>query len=184
MARTEEAIAESKRATDLDPLSIQYNHNLGLALYRGRRPDQAVAQFQKTLELDPNNWIAWTNLGWALISQRKFTEAITDLQRARQIDDNHYVLAALGQAYALSGNRREALKVIEQMKEWSKQRYVSPHSVALIYVGLGEKDLAFQWLEKGIEVRSEHLGWLKVDPRIDSLRSDPRFTALARRVGL
>jgi len=184
MARTEEAIAESRRATELDPLSTEYNHNLGLALYRGRQPDQAVAQFRKTLELDPNNWITRTNLGWALISQGKFTEAITELQLAKQIDTNHYVLAALGKAYALSGRRSEALKAIEQMKEWSKQRYVSPHSVALVYIGLGEKDLAFEWLEKAIEARSEHMGWLKVDPRIDPLRSDPRFTALVRRVGL
>ncbi|MEP6920512.1 MAG: protein kinase [bacterium] len=184
MARTEEAIAESKRATELDPLSTDYNHNLGLALYRGRRPDQAVAQFRKTLELDPNDWITRTNLGWALISQGKFTEAITELQRARQIDDNHYVLAGLGQAYALSGNRSGALKAIEQMKEWSKRRYVSPHSIALVYAGLGEKDLAFEWLEKAIEARSEHMGWLRVDPRMDPLRSDPRFTALVRRIGL
>ncbi|MEP6705466.1 MAG: tetratricopeptide repeat protein, partial [Acidobacteriota bacterium] len=184
MGRTEESIAESKRATELDPLSTENNQSLGLALYRGRRPDQAVTQFEKTLELDPNDWITRTNLGWALISQGKLTEAITQLQRTRHIDDNHYVLAALGQAYALSGNRSEALKAIEQMKEWSKQRYVSPHSIALVYVGLGEKDLAFEWLEKAMEARSEHMGWLRVDPRMDLVRSDPRFTDLVRRMGL
>ena len=184
MARTEEAIAETRRALELDPLSIEYNHHLGLALYRGRRFDQAVAQFRKTLDLDPNDWITRTNLGWALISEGKFTEALTELRLTRQIDDNHYVLAALGQAYALSGNKSEAVKSIEQMREWSKQRYVSPHSVALVYAGLGETDLAFEWLEKAIEVRSEHMGWLKVDPRVDPLRADARFAALVRRVGL
>jgi serine/threonine protein kinase/Tfp pilus assembly protein PilF len=183
MGRTEEAITESQRAIDLDPLSTEYNHNLGLTLFRGRRYDQAVEQFRKTLNLDPNDWITRTNLGWALISQGSLTEALNELRSVRQIDDNHYVLAALGQAYALSGNRSEALKAIEQMREWSKERYVSPHSVALVYAGLGEKDLALEWLDKAVEMRSEHLGWLKVDPRVDSLRSDPRFSALMRRVG-
>jgi len=184
MGRTEAAITESKRAVELDPVSTEYNYQLALALYRGRRSDEAVAQFRKTLEQDPNSWITRTNLGWALINQGKFTEAITEVDQARKIDDNHYVLAALGQAYALSGNRSEALKAIDQMKEWSRQRYISPHSVALIYVGLGEKDLAFEWLDAAIKVRSEHLGWLKVDPRVDPLRSDPRFADLLRRVGL
>ena len=184
MGRTEEAITESKRAIELDPLSTEYNYQLGLALYRGRRPDEAVTQFRKTLEQDPNSWIARTHFGWTLISQGKFTEAITELNKARKIDDNHYVLSALGQAYALSGNRSEALKAIEQMKEWSEQRYVSPHSVALIYIGLGEKDRAFEWLDEAIKVRSEYMGWLKVDPKVDPLRSDPRFDDLLRRVGL
>ena len=183
MARTDEAIAESNQAIALDPLSTEYNHDLGLALYRGRRSGQAIVQFRKTLDLAPGDWITRTNLGWALISERRFSEALTELQSARQIDDNHYVLAALGQAYALSGSRSEALRTVEQMKEWSKRRYVSPHSIALVYAALGEKDLAFEWLEKALVVRSEHLSWIKVDPRVDLLRSDPRFAALVRRVG-
>ena len=183
MARTDDAISESNRAIELDPLSTEYNHQLGLALYRARRTDQAVVQFRKTLDLNPSDWITQTNLGWALVGEGKYSEAITQLQSARQLDDNHYVLAALGQAYALSGNRSDALKAIDQMKEWSKQRYVSPHSIALVYAGLGETDLAFEWLEKALHVRSEHMGWIKVDPRMDRLRSDPRFAALMRRVG-
>ena len=183
MARTDEAIAESNRAIALDPLSTEFNHNLGLSFYRGRQPGQAIVQFRKTLDLAPSDWITRTNLGWVLISERRFSEALTELRSARQIDDNHYVLAALGQAYALSGNRSEALRTIEQMKEWSKRRYVSPHSIALVYAALGEKDLAFEWLEKALDVRSEHLSWIKVDPRVDLLRSDPRFGALMRRVG-
>jgi hypothetical protein len=84
----------------------------------------------------------------------------------------------------LSGRTGDAAKTIEIMKAWSKQRYVSPHSVALVYASLGETDVAFEWFESAFKVRSEHLGWLKVDPRVDSLRSDPRFSALMRRVGL
>jgi len=184
MGRIEAAIAESQRAVELDPLSTEYNHNLGLTLFRGRRLDQAVAQFRKTVDLDPGDWITRTNIGWALISQGRFKEAFTELHAARQMDDNHYVRAALGRAHALSGNRSDALETIAQMKEWSKDRYVSPHSVALVYAGLGENDQAFEWLQKALVVRSEHLGWLKVDPRMDPLRADPRFDAIVRRVGL
>ncbi len=184
MARPDEAIAEVKRATQLDPLSINSNGILGMAYGWARRNDEAVAQLQKTLELDPEDWLARAYLGWVHIGQGKFPEAIDSLQRARQIDDNQYVLGALGEAYARSGNRSEALKAIEELKERSKQRYVSPHCVAMVYVGLGEKDLAFEWLEKAYEARSEHLGWLKVDARMDPLRSDPRFAELMRRIGL
>jgi Tfp pilus assembly protein PilF len=184
MARPDDAIAESKRGTALDPLSIEYNHYLGLSFYRARRLDQAAAQFRQTLELDPNYWITQTNLGWTLIGQGRLAEAITEVQRAKQVDDNHYVLAALGQAFALSGNRRGALDAIDQMKESSQRRYVSPHSIALVYVGLGEKDLAFEWFEKAIDMRSEHMGWWKVDPRVDAVRPDARFAGIVRRVGL
>jgi tetratricopeptide (TPR) repeat protein len=184
MGRHEEAIAEVKRATELDPLSTNSNGILGLAFGWAGRNDEAVAQLQKTVELDPESWITLAYLGWVHIGQGKFSEAITALQRAKQIDDNQYVIGALGESYALSGNRAEALTAISALKEMSKQRYVSPHCVAMIYVGLGEKDLAFEWLQKAYEARSEHLSWLKIDARVNPLRSDPRFAELMRRVGL
>lgn len=108
----------------------------------------------------------------------------TVLQRAKQIDDNQYVIGALGESYALSGNRTEALAALTQLKEMSKERYVSPHCIAMIYAGLGDKDQAFEWLNKAFEARSEHLTWLKVDARMNPLRSDPRFAEMMRRVGL
>jgi len=184
MGRSEEAIAELKRATELDPLSTNANGILGLAYGWARRNDEAVAQLQKTLELDPEAWLEMTYLGWVHIGEGKFSEAITVLQRAKQIDANQYVLGALGESYALSGNRTEALAVLAQLKEMSKERYVSPHCIAMIYAGLGDKDQAFEWLNKAFEVRSEHLTWLKVDTRMNPLRSDPRFAEMMRRVGL
>ena len=184
MGRPEEAISELKRATELDPLSTTSNGILGLAYGWAQRNDEAVAQLQKTLELDPESWLTMTYLGWVHIGEGKFAEAITVLQRARQIDDNQYVLGALGESYALSGNRTEALKVIEELKQRSKQRYVSPYCVAMIYAGLADKDQAFEWLNKAYEARSEHLTWLKVDARMNPLRSDPRFAEMMRRVGL
>src|ERR1700752_5419285 len=111
---------------------------------------------RSTLELEPSKWIVRTFLSWVLVRQGKFSEAIAELNTARQIDDNHYVVGALGQAYALSGKKKEALACIAQLKEWSKQRYVYPHSIAMIYAGLGDKYPAFEWLEKAIAARSEH----------------------------
>src|SRR6201991_3550225 len=184
MGRSPEAIAELKQAIQLDPLSSQSHLFLGLALYLARRYDEAGTEMRSTLELEPSKWIVRTFLSWVLVRQGKFSEAIAELNTARQIDDNHYVVGALGQAYALSGKKNEALACIAQLKEWSKQRYVSPHSIAMIYAGLGDKDPAFEWLEKAIAARSEHLGWLKVDPRMDPLRSDPRFASLEQRVGV
>jgi serine/threonine protein kinase/Flp pilus assembly protein TadD len=184
MGRPEESIAELKRATELDPLSTASNGILGLAYGWARHNNEAVAQLQKTLELDPEAWLTMTYLGWVHIGQGKFSEAITVLQRAKQIDDNQYVLGALGESYALSGNRTEALAAITQLKERSKERYVSPHCIAMIYAGLGDKDQAFEWLNKAFEARSEHLTWLKVDARMNPLRSDPRFAEMMRRVGL
>ena len=184
MGRSEAAIAELKRATELDPLSTNANGILGLAYGWARRNDEAVAQLQKTLELAPEAWLEMTYLGWVHIGEGKFSEAITVLQRAKQIDANQYVLGALGESYALSGNRTEAVAVLAQLKEMSKERYVSPHCIAMIYAGLGDKDQAFEWLNKAFEARSEHLTWLKVDARMNPLRSDPRFAEMMRRVGL
>ena len=115
----------------------------------------------------------------------EFPKAIAALQKARQLDaDAFWNLAALGHAYAASGNSAEARKVIEELKELSKQRFVSPDNIGVIYAALGDKDQAFAYLEKAYEIRSDSMVLLKVDPMLDSLRSDPRFADLVRRVGL
>jgi len=111
-------------------------------------------------------------------------EAIAEYRKARQLDDDPFVLALLGHAYAVSGERNQALKTVEQLQELSGQRYVSSYSFAVVYAGLGEKDQAFQWLEKAYQDRADDLRQLKVDPLLDNLRSDQRFTDLLRRVGL
>ncbi len=114
-----------------------------------------------------------------------YEEAIAEFQKAMTLSGGGTVtVAALGHAYAVSGRRGEAQKVIEQLKELSKRRYVEPSYIVVIYAGLGEKDQAFEWLRKAYEERSFSMLYLKVDPRLDSLRSDPRFTDLLRRVGL
>lgn len=182
MARSDEAVKAAARAAELDPLSANPAGILGIVLGWARRPGEAHAQLRKTLALDPESWLTLTYSSWVHISEGKFAEAITELQQARKIDDNQYVVGTLGHAYARSGNRGEALKALEQLKQWSTGRYVSPHSIAMIYAGLGENDSAFEWLEKAFAARSEHVGSLRVDPRMDPLRADPRFSSLVRRV--
>ena len=105
--------------------------------------------------------------------------------RARLIDDrNAQILRALGCLYAVSGKRAEAQQVLDELYEESKQNYVSPYFIAMIYFALGDKDQGFSWLEKADEDRSKTLIWLKVDPELDLLRSDPRFAALLKRLNL
>ncbi len=184
MGRFDESKAEMKRAQELDPLSLIINRNAGLPLFFERKYDQAIEHFRKSLEMDPNFWAGHLILGWTYEQKGEFSQAIAEYQTARQLTDSTLVFAHLAHAYALSGKRREAGKLLVELKAKSKQRYVSPLEIAMIYAGLGEKDQTFAWLEKGYEGRSDWMAQLRVDPRWDHLRSDPRFQDLLRRVGL
>ena len=184
--RHDEAMAQVKRSLDLDPADLDANTSLGAALFWAHRYDEAIEQFQKMLEMDPNNADAHFNIGITYQQKRMYQEAIAEIQRAIGLvgDDDPEANALLAEVYAVSGKRAEATKALEQLKEQSKQRYVDPYAIAVIYTGLGEKDYAFEELEKGYDYRSFGMIWLKVDPRLDPLRSDPRFMDLLRRVGL
>ena len=182
--RAEEAIAEAKRARDLDPLSLRTNVNLASQLYQAHRYDEAIEQLEKTMELDPNFWVAHWVLGDAYIQKAMYPQATRELQKALALSDrNLAVLASLGYNYAVSGRKAEARETIKELKTLSKDRYVSPFNVAIIWTGLGQEEQAFQWLEKGYEARSRSMIWLKVDNRFDSLGSDPRFQDLLNRIG-
>lgn len=183
VGRFDEANAELTRALDLDPLALDINAVLGVSYLRARRYDQAVTQLKRRLELDERFWLAHVYLGWTYLAQRRYDDAIAELTKARELDDNHFALGSLGRAYALAGRRRDALAVIDELRGW-KKRYVSPHTLATIYEGLGDKAQAFAWLERSFVERNELMGWLKVDQRFDSLRSDPRFDTLLVRLGL
>lgn len=181
--RLEEALREARRAQELDPRSLAINAQVGFLLYLTRRYESAVEQYQATLEIDPTYLVARAELGTAFAQDRNFEQAIAEAEEARnQPDENPFALARLGSAYALSGNRAKAEKVIEELGELSKARYVCPSYLARIYIGLGDKNRAFEWLEKAYEERSADLVWLRVDPAFDPLRSDPRFTDLLRRM--
>jgi len=135
--------------------------------------------------VNPNRLGAFISLGKAYEQKGMYAEAIAAFQKANSLDINTPdVTAFLAHAYAVSGKRGEAMKLLEELKDLSKQRYVFPSFIALIYTGLGEKDQAFEWLEKAFEERSSWFTDLKVNLQLDSLRSDPRFQDLLRRVGL
>jgi TolB-like protein/Tfp pilus assembly protein PilF len=183
LGRFDESIAEGKRAVELDPLSLVINCDLGVNYHFARRYDEAVAQLRKTLELDRGYYYAHVNLGQALMAKKAFDEAIGEYQKARALNDDPFVLGLLGHAYASSGNKTEALKILEQLKELSKQRYVSMYSFALVYLGLGDKEEALRWLERCYQDRAgADIGWIRVDAILDPLRGDPRFEALAEKI--
>ncbi len=181
--RLEEAIAQHTRALELDPLSLIINRALGLTFYYSRQYDQAIEQERKALELDPKLSPAHESLGRAYLQKSMFKEGIAEFENLLAISPGYpLALSDLGYAYAVTGRRAEALRVLDQLNELSKQKYVQAVLRARIYAGVGEKDKAFEWLEKGFEDRT--LPAIKVDPTFDPLRSDPRFADLLRRMNL
>src|SRR5881296_1004437 len=183
LGRFDDAIAEGKRAVELDPLSLVINTDLGSNYCYARRYDEAIAQLRKTLEMDPGFYIAHVVLGQALDAKGARDAAIVEYQKARTLNDDPSVLGLLGRAYGLSGNKMEAEKILDQLKELSKQRYVAAYSFALIYLGLGDKEEALRWLEQSYQDRAgSDIGYIRVDPLLDPLRGDPRFEALAEKI--
>lgn len=179
MGRPNESFAQIKKARDLDPLSISINVSLGWRLYLAREYDRAIGQLRNTLELDPNNEWARVNLGQAYAQKAEYEKAIEELRRAVELSDSSALtLSALARVYALSGNHAEAVKLLDQLQARSKKKYVSPYYIALVYLGLGKNELAMDWLEKAYMDRSNGLVFLKVEPELDPLRSNPRFLAL------
>ena len=183
VGRREEAIAEHKRALELDPLSLIVNTNLGLAFYMARQYDQAIEQYQKTLQLDPNFITAHSFLGLVYIQKSMYKEGIAEFEKELVISPgNTNTLSGLGYAYAVAGRGAEAQKVLDKLQQLSKRKHVSAGPIAQIFVALGEKDEAFEWLKKGSEDHS--ITTVKLDPAYDPLRSDPRFADLLRRMNL
>ena len=183
LGRFDDAIVEGKRAVELDPLSLVINTDLGSDYYYARRYDEAIAQLHKTLEMDPGFYIAHLVLGQVLDAKGDRDAAIVECQKARALNDDPSVLGVLGRAYGLSGNKMEAEKILDQLKELSKQRYVAAYSFALVYLGLGDKEETLRWLEQSYQDRAgSDIGYIRVDPLVDSLRSDPRFEALAEKI--
>jgi len=185
MGRTQESLIESNRAVELDPLDPIFNGHLAWHYYYSRQYDQVIEQCRKIFQMNPDLFWPHFRLGLAYEQKAMFGESIVEFSKTTTLARHlTYVKAALGYTYALSGQRNYAQNVLDQLKELSKQRYVSSSDVAIIYVGLSEKDQAFAWLQKAYQERSWHMVLLKVDPRLDNLRSDARFKDLLRRVGL
>jgi TolB-like protein/Tfp pilus assembly protein PilF len=183
LRRFDEAIREVKRGLELDPLSLPINGALGRTYYFARRYDEAIEQLRKTSEMDPGFYYAHWNLGSALAAKGAIGAAIEEYEKARALSDDPFVLGLLGHAYASSGNKMEAEKILDQLKELSKERYVSAYSFALVYLGLGNKEEALRWLEKSYQDRTGNdLVYFRVEPLLDPLRGEPRFEELVTRV--
>jgi TolB-like protein/DNA-binding SARP family transcriptional activator len=185
MGRLDEAFAEIKRAHELEPLSLSIHTDYGFLPYLMRRYDRAIEEYRKSLELDQSFVYTHWKLALAYEQKAMYEEAIAEFQTAIALSGGSaQAVVLLGHAYAVSGRREEALKVLDELSELSKRRYVSSYRVAAIYLGLGEKEQASEWLERAYEEHDAWLVWLKVDPVLDDLHEDPRFADLVRRVGL
>jgi tetratricopeptide (TPR) repeat protein len=185
MGRMDEAIAEAKLAQQIDPLSLGMNSALGRIYHFARQYDRAIDQFRKTIDMDPNFAAAHSDLAESYGMKGMHTEAIAEYEKALTISRrNVFYLAELGWAHAQAGNIAQARLSLNQLEEISYEGYVAPFAFAFIHIGLGDKDQAFAWLEKEFEQRGNPMVFLKAEPLFDPLRSDPRFHALLRRVGL
>ncbi|MFN2579307.1 MAG: alpha/beta fold hydrolase [Pyrinomonadaceae bacterium] len=185
MGRCSESIAELKLAGELDPLSLIISADLGRAFYFARQYDEVIKQEARTLEMDSNFWLSHINLGKAYTQTEKHGEAIRELQKAYELSvSNTEALSFLGFAYAAAGRTDDALQALEELTKRSKHNHVPPYHFAVIHAGLGNNTEAFAWLERAFETRAVDLFTLTVEPVLDSLRSDPRFTELQGRIGL
>ncbi len=186
---------EFKRALTLNPQSVRA-HTLYTEYLAGMgRFNEAYDQGRRALELDPLSILARWSLGWASLHAGRSDDAIylfkgmqqraiEEMETAQRLDpDEPIVLPFLGYGYAVTGRRAEALKVLQSLDEMEKRRYVSRIYRAYIYAGLGDKDKAFEWLEKAYQERSDSLAWFREDPESKSLQADPRFAVLMRKIG-
>jgi len=174
------AIAELRRAQQLDPLSLIINADLGVAFTTARRYDEAITQLRKTIEMDPRFYYAHWNLGVALELKGELREALAEYKKAAELDDDPIVLGLIAHAYAKLGERDQALKLLAELQQVAAHRYVPFSTFAGVYMALGEKDKAIDYLERAYRDRA--LSNIKVDPMLDPLRGDPRFEALVAKI--
>lgn len=183
--RLAEALEEMKRALQLEPTSLVMNSFMGATLYYAGRYEEALEQCRRTIEMDPNFAVAHWHIGLVYEQKEMFDEAIAEFQTAITLSGGSPLLkASLGHAYAKAKRTEEATKVLAELNELSKHRYVSSYERAAITVALGDGRQSFQWLERAYEEHSFHMVYLKVWPQFSIVRSDPRFQKLIQRAGL
>jgi serine/threonine protein kinase/Flp pilus assembly protein TadD len=185
LSRFDEALPKLKRAQELEPLSISISLNLADIYFMKGDLNAAVEQCQRTIELDPNWYYAHQYLGLGYLKQGRTAEALTEAEKSVELSKRHSIpLGVLGYIYAQTGKRNEAAAILEELRERFAKRQANGYDVARVYVGLGDKDQAFAWLEKDFQARSSLLPYWLNSPPLDSLRDDPRFKDLARRMGM
>ena len=185
MGRYEEAIRLSKKALELDPISLQINALISNLHYYAADYDMAIEECLKAKKLDPDFGTFLYYLGLAYGEKKMYKEAIAELQKLVSLQpEMPENLAALGHIYAAAGKRDEARKVLEKLKTLPMGTYIPSYCIGIIYAGLKDNDRAFEYLEKAYDERSSYMNLLKVDPKLDVLRSEPRFKALLKKINL
>lgn len=185
MGRFDQALVEMRLALELDPVSMAVNTGFGHVLYLARDFDAAIEQYAKALQVDPTFGPAHLWFGRPYLQKGMYAEAIAEIQQAVASSGGSTIsLAVLAHAYASAGRTTEARKILEQLLERSRTRYLPSYWIALVFTGLGDVGQAVAWLERAYEERSSWLVWINVEPRFDSLRPDPRFVSLLRRMRL
>lgn len=185
IGKSNEAVNEMKKARELDPLSTRVNADLGMAYLAAKRYDEAIEQEKNTMELNPKAAGAYWIRGMAYQQKKMFGEAIKDYRQALELspEDQNY-LAALGHVYASSGNNSAARNILDTLFVLNKKEHVSPFFFALVFAGLNDKEMALEWLEKSYEEKSGSVRYLKMEPRLQNLRNEPRYAALMKKIGL
>jgi TolB-like protein/Flp pilus assembly protein TadD len=184
MGQFDEAIAEGRRAEELDPLSPIISMDVGANLTRARRFNEAIEQLNRTLTLDPNFYAARYALGTAYHANGQYVEAIAEFRKALALDDDPWVKALLARSLVKSGQRGEAMRLLTELQSAAEHRYVTSAALALVFAALGEKDKAFVWLEREISERASRPPLFSVNPVFDDFRDDPRFQDLLHRIAL
>jgi tetratricopeptide (TPR) repeat protein len=183
MGRTEEAQTAIGRALEVDPLVLSVQYTASDVFYFARQYDLAITRLQEYLDLNPNQPMLLSRLGWSYLQKGMFEEAIGRMEQALNLSpDDRQIVWMLGHAYAVAGQTEKARKILDDMHSLAKETYVLPYGFALIYTGLGEYEEAFAWLERAYQDRNGWMAFLQVEPRLDPLRSDPRFQDLVSRV--
>lgn len=180
--RFDEAVQELKTAQSLDPTSLIINSDLGYTYYLARRYDDAIEQCSRTLEMDGNFELAHYEAGLAYVEKGNYDQALAEFGNATSLDNKPQALAMIGYTYARAGKRHEAERTLAELETLARQRFIPPYEMAIINAALGDNDKALSFLEKDYELRSSNVFEIGVDPRMDSLRSDPRFRALLLRI--
>lgn len=183
LGRFEGSIAEIRRARELDPVSLIINSIEGMTLFYAGQHDEAIDRLNRTFEIEPNFWVARVNLAKIYIHQRRFAEAIVELERAREFSKgNSETISLLGYALAQSGRVNEAERELAELQELAKMKYVPPYNIAMLLNGLGRADEAFGFLQTALSDGDVRLIFLKIDPKWNSFRADPRFVELMKRL--
>jgi TolB-like protein/DNA-binding winged helix-turn-helix (wHTH) protein/Flp pilus assembly protein TadD len=183
--RHDEAQVEAKRALELDPLNLMIGTWVGFRYYLARRYDGAMEQSRNTVDLDPNFAAAHLILGESYVQQGKHKEALDELEKAASLSGGSPLYTAqVAVSLALAGEKKEALRVIRELRNISTKRYVSPYGIAQIYAALNDKQQTYNWLETAYRDRAVWMSYLAVDPVFDSIRSEVRFRDLLHRLGL